>query len=88
MSGGRSGHGHRRSQVPHHVKHPEKYTCYVLDEPLLVGGGDRDSGSSNTDQEKVRRYLIAPEAKLLYVLSHELPCQVPNTDHGHLALQC
>lgn len=55
LSGGRSGHGHRRSQVPHHVKHPEKYTCYVLDEPLLVGGGDRDSGSSNTDQEKAAR---------------------------------
>lgn len=27
------------SRVPDHVTHPERYTCYVLDEPLVVGGG-------------------------------------------------
>lgn len=53
----RFGHGHSRSYVPHHVKHPEKYTCYVLDEPLLVGGGDSaaDAGNGSLEQEKVRR---------------------------------
>eukprot|EP00803_Ostreobium_quekettii_P006015 evm.model.scf_97.10 EVM.evm.TU.scf_97.10 scf_97:129017-131203(-) len=28
---------HPRSKVPDHVQHPEKYTCYTLEEPLLVG---------------------------------------------------
>ena len=56
LTGRRSGRGHSRSYVPLHVKHPEKYTCYVLDEPLLVGGGDRfaESGSGRSEQEKVR----------------------------------
>jgi hypothetical protein len=31
--------GSSLSRVPDHVQHPEKYTCYVLDEPLVVGGG-------------------------------------------------
>lgn len=53
----RFGHGHSRSYVPHHVKHPEKYTCYVLDEPLLVGGGDSaaDAGNGSLEQEKAAR---------------------------------
>lgn len=25
--------------IPDHVRHPRKYDCYVLDEPLLIGGG-------------------------------------------------
>ena len=46
--------GHSRSRVPLHVQHPEKYTCYVLDEPLLVGGGDKAAGlSSQAELEKV-----------------------------------
>ena len=36
----------RRSTVPDHVRNPDKYTCYVLDEPLLVGGGDKGLGSN------------------------------------------
>ncbi len=52
MSGRRPGHS--RSRVPLHVQHPEKYTCYVLDEPLVVGGGDKAAGlSSLADLEKV-----------------------------------
>ena len=40
--------------MPHHVQHPEKYTCYILDEPLVVGGGDKGSGTdSQADQVKV-----------------------------------
>ena len=27
------------SRVPDYVRHPDKYTCYTLDEPLVVGGG-------------------------------------------------
>lgn len=38
--GGRGGRGRGRGRaVPDYVKHPEKYTVYVLDEPLVVGGG-------------------------------------------------
>ncbi len=52
MSGRRPGRG--RSRVPLHVQHPEKYTCYVLDEPLVVGGGDKAAGlSSQAELEKV-----------------------------------
>ncbi|KAL3142675.1 hypothetical protein ABBQ38_002981 [Trebouxia sp. C0009 RCD-2024] len=57
LTGRRPGRGHSRSYVPLHVKHPEKYTCYVLDEPLLVGGGDRgaDATSGKSEQEKAAR---------------------------------
>ncbi len=52
MSGRRPGRG--RSKVPLHVQHPEKYTCYVLEEPLVVGGGDKAAGlSSQVELEKV-----------------------------------
>ena len=30
----------RRSYVPDHVRRPDAYTCYELEEPLVVGGGD------------------------------------------------
>ena len=30
----------RRSYVPDFVRRPDAYTCYELDEPLVVGGGD------------------------------------------------
>ncbi|KAK9805917.1 hypothetical protein WJX73_004748 [Symbiochloris irregularis] len=29
----------RQSKVPDHVKNPHKYTCYELDEPLVIGSG-------------------------------------------------
>ena len=29
-----------RSYVPDFVRRPDAYTCYELDEPLVVGGGD------------------------------------------------
>ena len=32
------------SWVPDHVRHPDRYTCYTLDEPLLIGGGGRSTG--------------------------------------------
>ena len=54
LGGRKPGSGPGRSRVPLHVQHPEKYTCYILDEPLLVGGGDKASGiSSQAEQEKV-----------------------------------
>ena len=31
--------------MPDHVKHPERYTCYTLDEPLIIGGGLSGNGS-------------------------------------------
>ena len=33
------------SWVPDHVKHPERYTCYTLDEPLIIGGSLSGNGS-------------------------------------------
>lgn len=32
-------HRDRQAHVPDHVKNPHKYTCYTLDEPLVVGSG-------------------------------------------------
>lgn len=47
--------GARGSYVPDHVRNPQKYTCYVLDEPLTIGGGDDgDFG----DVEQVRAVLL------------------------------
>ena len=37
--GGRPRQQQSLSHVPDHVRNPAKYTCYVLDEPLVVGGG-------------------------------------------------
>lgn len=45
------GRHQRRSTVPDHVRHPDKYTCYVLDEPLVVGGGERGSGTHGSRAE-------------------------------------
>ena len=48
------------SWVPDHVKHPERYTCYTLDEPLIIGGGLSGNGSRakargvRGENEKVR----------------------------------
>ena len=48
-----------------HVKHPERYTCYTLDEPLIIGGGLSGNGSrakargvrgeNEKSEEKTRR---------------------------------
>lgn len=52
-----SGQGRtpRRSTVPDHVRNPDKYTCYVLDEPLTVGEGDKgvQSDGGRAELEKV-----------------------------------
>ncbi|KAI7835900.1 hypothetical protein COHA_010203 [Chlorella ohadii] len=47
------------STVPDHVKHPERYQCYVLDEPLVVGGG---VGQLAGEQENVRQAGGASDA--------------------------
>ncbi|KAL4452163.1 hypothetical protein ABPG75_007825 [Micractinium tetrahymenae] len=39
------------STVPDHVVNPQKYTCYVLDEPLVVGGGVGQLSSSSQQQD-------------------------------------
>jgi hypothetical protein len=42
--------------VPDHVAHPEKYTVYVLDEPVFVGQGDKGRGGrEDADNERVGR---------------------------------
>ena len=53
----RQQRGARLSRVPDHVKNPHKYTCYVLDEPLVVGGGEQgDAGADGgrAEMERVR----------------------------------
>lgn len=40
--GGRGGRQRGRGRfVPDHVRNPQKYTCYALEEVLVVGGGDK-----------------------------------------------
>ncbi len=36
----------RRSYVPDYVRRPDAYTCYELEEPLVVGGGDVVAGAA------------------------------------------
>lgn len=51
--GGKGKARGRGSFVPDHVRNPHKYTCYVLDEPLIVGGGDAGAGESQRDLQQV-----------------------------------
>lgn len=44
----------RSSYVPDHVRHPEKYTCYTLDEPIIVGGGDDVATQGISEDSKPR----------------------------------
>lgn len=39
------------SFVPDHVKHPDRYTAYVLDDPIVVGSGDAGSADKPADSE-------------------------------------
>ena len=39
--------------MPDHVRNPHKYTCYVLEEPLTVGGGDATADGAQAEMEKV-----------------------------------
>jgi hypothetical protein len=51
-----------RSYVPDHVRNPQRYTCYTLDEPILVGGGDQDSAAADggqADMLRVRGYSMS-----------------------------
>jgi hypothetical protein len=46
------------SYVPDHVRNPHKYTCYTLDEPIFVGGGDRGSADEGkAEMERVSRMM-------------------------------
>ena len=38
------------SSVPEHVRRPDAFDCYVLDEPLVVGGGDRSANERPQSQ--------------------------------------
>ena len=44
-----------RSKVPDHVRNPHRYTCYTLDEPILVGGGDQGSTAADGGQAEMER---------------------------------
>ena len=39
--------GARGSCVPDHVRNPGKYTCYALDEPLIIGSGGGGGGGGD-----------------------------------------
>ena len=63
--------------MPDHVRHPDKYTCYVLDEPLVVGGGDKGANvdGGRTELEKVRTVnSLALRPGVASVLSMVLCC--------------
>lgn len=46
----------RKGFVPDHVKHPERYTVYTLDDAVTVGGGERGEGiSAAGDAGEMRR---------------------------------
>lgn len=72
LSGRRPGHS--RSRVPLHVQHPEKYTCYVLDEPLVVGGGDKAAGlSSQAELETAARAASSAALAAQQQTQHQEP---------------
>ncbi|DBB16322.1 TPA: hypothetical protein ACH3X3_014628 [Trebouxia sp. C0006] len=74
LSGRRPGHS--RSRVPLHVQHPEKYTCYVLDEPLVVGGGDKAAGlSSQAELEKAARAASSAALAAQQQTQHQEPTE-------------
>ena len=39
--------------MPDHVKNPSRYTCYVLDEPIVVGSVNRQTGVEQAELEQV-----------------------------------
>ncbi|GAB4819088.1 hypothetical protein N2152v2_006134 [Parachlorella kessleri] len=53
--------GAAQSRVPDHVKHPEKYTVYTLDEPLVVGGGVGQLGQESHAQ--MERAAVSAQAR-------------------------
>lgn len=67
--GQRRQRGTGLSYVPDHVKNPHKYTCYVLEQPLVVGGGEQGGAGADrgrAEMERVRlpdlaRYRVAME---------------------------
>lgn len=55
------------STVPEHMQHPERFTVYELEEPLIVGGGDR---SANPAPERSQvRFCLQHSETASYLLS-------------------
>ena len=51
--------GMRGSYVPDHVRNPGKYTCYALEEPLIIGsGGGGGDALGDTGQARPSILLI------------------------------
>lgn len=55
------GRGRGRA-IPDHVAHPERWTVYALDAPLLVGGGDGCGGADDEQGAAVREAGAAAAA--------------------------
>ena len=36
--------------MPHHVRFPDQYTAYILDEPITVGSGDWTSADNGRSE--------------------------------------
>ncbi|CAL8471507.1 g11049 [Coccomyxa elongata] len=62
-----------RSYVPDHVKNPHRYTCYTLDEPILVGGGDQGRTAADGGQAEMERAARAAMSAARSVLELEQP---------------
>ena len=55
----------RGSYVPDHVRNPGKYTCYALDEPLIIGSGG-GGGDALDDAEQARALRLHLELGCSY----------------------
>ena len=56
--------GKDASFVPDHVRHPEKYTMYELEEPLVVGSGDFRAADSQPQKARLSHMSIKSSADL------------------------
>ena len=65
--------------MPDHVRNPHKYTCYALEEPLTVGGGDATANGAQAEMEQVLR-CVSP-------LPLMMCCGLSSTDRLPLGLQ-
>ena len=53
--------------MPDHVRHPNKYTAYVLEQPILVGSGN--DGSNPAKPSDTLRVSYNPDPALLLLLT-------------------
>ena len=68
--------------MPHHVRFPDQYTAYTLDEPITVGGGDWSSADSGSSEQLNVRFgfgteFAASESTRLHTTAFVVVCPEP-----------